>query len=76
VRAQVGDPQFSVSDSATAPVPYGFLDAGENGALSVTLACLGVTALVVALGALYLWVAPPAEGRDSSPRRSAPSSNG
>lgn len=76
VRAEVGDPRFRVTETTTAPVPYGFLDAGENGAVSVTIACLGVTAFAVVLGAVYLWLAPSPTERDSSPRRSAPISNG
>lgn len=56
VRAVAVSPQFQVSDTATARVPYDFLDFDAHGAVSVAIACVLVTAIAVVLAAGYLRV--------------------
>ena len=49
-RAGVVRPTFSLTPTTTAPVPYGFLDAGELGAGTVAVTCVVLTLVFVALG--------------------------
>ncbi len=56
IRAEVAEPVFTLMVDVTGPVPYGFLDVGEHGGVSVAIACLVVTALVVALACFYVWL--------------------
>lgn len=56
VRAEVADPVFDLTPTVTAKVPYGFLDVAEHGTVAVTVACLAVTALFVALELAYVRV--------------------
>ncbi|MFI5429408.1 hypothetical protein [Aeromicrobium sp. UC242_57] len=56
VRAEVAEPVFEVGEGVTSAVPYTFLDIAENGAVSVTIACLVITVLAVAIAAGYTWV--------------------
>ena len=68
IRAEVADPVFTISDTDTAPVPYGFLDASDVGWPAVIAISAGITVAAMAVAALYFWIA-------SMPRRSATSSN-
>ena len=54
VRAEVSGPVYALTPTTTGPVPYGFLDVGELGALTVALICLVMTAAFVALGEGYI----------------------
>lgn len=66
-RAQVADPRFTGPDDTFLPVPYDFLDASEIGWTAVTVNALAVTALLVGLAAVYLWLAPRLRGADVPP---------
>jgi hypothetical protein len=54
VRAEVAEPVYVLTPTQDAHVPYGFLDAAENGAVAVTIACLIITAVFVALELGYI----------------------
>lgn len=56
VRAVAISPTFKITETTTARVPYDFLDFDANGAGSVAIACVLVTAIAVALTAFYLRV--------------------
>jgi len=68
IRAEVFDPTFKVTDTDTAPVPYGFLDVETEGVAMVIVTSAAITAVAVMLAVFYRWVA-------SRPRRSAMTSN-
>lgn len=53
VRAEVVDPVFVLTKDTTGPVPYGFLDAGEHGAVAVVIGCVVLTAVFVLIGEAY-----------------------
>ncbi|MEJ7634807.1 Pr6Pr family membrane protein [Aeromicrobium sp.] len=46
-RAEAVEPVFALTKDTTAPVPYGFLDVGEHGAIAVGVACVVLTAVFV-----------------------------
>lgn len=54
IRAEVSEPVYALTPTTTAHVPYGFLDVAEHGAGVVTVICLVLTAVFVALGAAYI----------------------
>lgn len=56
VRAVAASPTFMITETTTARVPYDFLDFDANGAASVAIASVVVTAIAVALTAFYLRV--------------------
>ncbi|MGJ9422983.1 Pr6Pr family membrane protein [Aeromicrobium sp. CF3.5] len=56
LRAVTFSPTFTITETTTARVPYDFLDFDANGAGSVAIACVVVTAIAVALTAFYLRV--------------------
>ena len=68
-RAELANPVFTISDTQTAPVPYGFLDIETEGGWSVTVACAVVLLIAIVIGSFYRWVAT------SRPRRSTTTSN-
>ena len=55
VRAEVAEPVFVLTPTTTAPVPYGFLDVADLGAVTVTVICLVLTGVAVAISAGYIW---------------------
>lgn len=55
-RAEVSPPRFMITETETAPVPYGFLDVGELGVASVALTCVVLTLVFVGLGAAAIAV--------------------
>ena len=55
VRAEVAEPVFVLTPTATAPVPYGFLDVADLGVVTVTVICLALTGVAVAISAGYIW---------------------
>jgi len=54
IRAEVVAPVFPLTKDTNAPVPYGFLDAGEHGAGFVAIAGLVVTALMLGIAWAYV----------------------
>ncbi len=54
VRAVAFSPAFDISETATARVPYDFLDFDAHGGVFVAIACLLLTAFAVLLAAVYL----------------------
>ena len=54
VRAEVADPVYVLTKDTTGPVPYGFLDAGEHGAVAVVIGCVVLTAMFVLISEVYL----------------------
>lgn len=54
VRAEVADPVYALTKDTTGPVPYGFLDAGEHGAVAVVIGCVVLTAIFVLIAEAYL----------------------
>jgi len=54
VRAEVAEPEFMLTPTQPAHVPYGFLDVADHGVGAVTIACLVVTVIFVALELAYL----------------------
>jgi hypothetical protein len=54
LRADLTEPTFVLSPASTAPVPYGFLDVGENGVVAVAAACVVVTLVLVGVAVGYL----------------------
>ncbi len=63
VRAEVAEPVFALTSTTTGPVPYGFLDVADHGAATVSIICVGLTAVFVAIGALYLRISRPDASR-------------
>ena len=55
VRAEVAEPVFVLTPTTTAPVPYGFLDVADLGVVTVTVICLVLTGVAVAISAGYIW---------------------
>lgn len=53
VRAEAAEPVFVLTPTTTAPVPYGFLDVAELGATTVSVICVVLTAVFVAISAFY-----------------------
>ncbi|KAA1380557.1 Pr6Pr family membrane protein [Aeromicrobium fastidiosum] len=56
VRAEVAEPVFVLTPTTTAPVPYGFLDVADLGGVTVTVICLALTAVAVAISTGYVWL--------------------
>ena len=54
VRAEVAEPVFVLTPTTTAPVPYGFLDVADLGVVTVTVICLVLTGVAVAISAGYI----------------------
>lgn len=54
LRAEVAEPVFEVGEGLTSAVPYTFLDAAENGAVSVAVVSLMITVMAVAIAAGYI----------------------
>ena len=55
VRAEVVEPVFVLTPTTTGPVPYGFLDVADLGVVTVTVICLALTGVAVAISAGYIW---------------------
>lgn len=53
LRAEIADPVFVLTPTTTAPVPYGFLDVDELGALTVSSICVILTAGFVVISWIY-----------------------
>ena len=54
IRAEVAEPVFALTPTTTAHVPYGFLDVADHGVGAVTVICLVLTAVFIAIGAGYI----------------------
>ena len=54
VRAEVVNPVYVLDKLTTGPVPYGFLDAGEHGAVAVVIGCAVLTAVFVLIAEAYV----------------------
>lgn len=56
VRAEVVEPVFVLTATKNGPVPYDFLDIADHGAVFVTIACVVVLVLALAIARLYIWL--------------------
>lgn len=63
VRAEVADPVYVLTPTTTAAVPYGFLDVGELGAVTVSVICLVMTAGFVVLAWFYRRISRGSDAR-------------
>ncbi len=56
VRAEVASPQFPVTNTRFADVPYDFIDVDQHGGVAVAIACAAVLVLALAIGSFYIWL--------------------
>lgn len=56
IRAEVATPQFPVTNTRFADVPYDFIDVDQHGAGGVAIACIGVMILALAIASFYIWL--------------------
>ncbi len=55
IRAEVSEPVFTLTATKKGPVPYDFLDIADHGGVFVTIACVVVLALALAIASFYIW---------------------
>lgn len=56
IRAEVAEPVFVLTATKKGPVPYDFLDIADHGAVFVTIACVVVLILALAISRFYIWL--------------------
>lgn len=60
IRAEVSEPVYTLTATKKGPVPYDFLDIADHGAVFVTIACLVVLVLALAIARFYIRLSRPA----------------